>query len=149
MFFCFCFVFFFGFVDFRFAGFIFCDGISFFLGFLTFFIFVFCFFSRLLDYWDSYYFYFYVFVIFLIFVFCFFSFFCLSYFIFYVSFEFIFLFMFLFLIGWGVSGERLQASFYIVFYTLVVSIPFFVFLVVSNLEQYSSSFLLIFDFSFY
>jgi len=49
--------------------------------------------------------------------------------VFYVSFEFIFLVMFVFLLGWGYRPERRQASFYMVFYTLVVSFPFLVFLV--------------------
>jgi len=37
--------------------------------------------------------------------------------------------MFVFLLGWGYRMERLQASFYMVFYTLVVSFPFLVFFV--------------------
>jgi len=48
----------------------------------------------------------------------------LSYVVFYLSFEFIFIIIFVFLLGWGYSPERLQASFYMVFYTLVVSFPF-------------------------
>jgi len=51
-----------------------------------------------------------------------------SLFIFYVSFEFLFIFMFIFLLGWGYSPERRQASFYMVFYTLVVSFPLLVYL---------------------
>ncbi len=47
-----------------------------------------------------------------------------SYVVFYLTFEFIFIIMFVFLLGWGYRPERLQASFYIVFYTLVVSFPF-------------------------
>lgn len=46
------------------------------------------------------------------------------YVVFYLTFEFIFIIMFVFLLGWGYRPERLQASFYIVFYTLVVSFPF-------------------------
>lgn len=48
---------------------------------------------------------------------------------FYVCFELIFVCMFFFLLGWGYSPERLQASFYMIFYTLVVSFPFLVYLV--------------------
>jgi NADH-ubiquinone oxidoreductase chain 4 len=36
--------------------------------------------------------------------------------------------MFFFLVFWGYRPERLQASFYMVFYTLLVSLPFLVFL---------------------
>lgn len=49
--------------------------------------------------------------------------------LFYLSFEFVFLLIFVFLIGWGNRGERLQASFYIFFYTIIFSLPFFVILV--------------------
>jgi NADH-ubiquinone oxidoreductase chain 4 len=48
---------------------------------------------------------------------------------FYLSFEGVFLVFFLFLIGWGYSLERFQASFYMIFYTLIVSFPFFLLLV--------------------
>lgn len=43
---------------------------------------------------------------------------------FYFSFEAVFLFMFFFLLGWGKSLERIQASFYILFFTLTFSLPF-------------------------
>lgn len=57
---------------------------------------------------------------------------CLSLIVFYVSFEFIFLVMFVFLLGWGYRPERRQASFYMVFYTLVVSFPFLVYLIIDG-----------------
>lgn len=53
----------------------------------------------------------------------------LSFLVFYVSFEFVFVLMFVFVLGWGYRAERLQASFYMVFYTLVVSFPFLVYLI--------------------
>jgi len=53
-----------------------------------------------------------------------------SLFIFYVSFEFLFLFMFVFLLGWGYRPERRQASLYMIFYTLVVSFPLLVYILV-------------------
>jgi len=37
--------------------------------------------------------------------------------------------MFLFVLGWGYSPERVQASFYMIFYTLLVSLPFFCYFV--------------------
>lgn len=43
---------------------------------------------------------------------------------FYYSFELVFLLIFFFLLGWGNSFERLQASFYIFFYTILFSLPF-------------------------
>lgn len=51
---------------------------------------------------------------------------------FYISFEFIFILMYVFLLRWGYRPERLQASFYMVFYTLVVSFPFLVGVVLSE-----------------
>lgn len=57
------------------------------------------------------------------------SFSCLNFFVFYVSFEFVFVLMFIFVLGWGYRRERLQASFYMIFYTLVVSFPFLVYLI--------------------
>jgi len=50
--------------------------------------------------------------------------------------------MFFFLIRWGYSPERVQASFYMVFYTLVVSFPFLVFLMSWGIEIFSSSFII-------
>jgi hypothetical protein len=51
--------------------------------------------------------------------------------------------MFLFLLSWGYRPERLQASFYMVFYTLVVSFPFFLFLVLSGSSDGCTSFLVV------
>lgn len=55
-------------------------------------------------------------------------FFTFNFLVFYFSFEFVFVLMFFFLIGWGKTAERLQASFYIFFYTMVFSLPFLVIL---------------------
>lgn len=52
-----------------------------------------------------------------------------DYVMFYASFELVFLLMFFFLLGWGKRAERLQASFYILFYTLAFSMPFIILLV--------------------
>lgn len=52
-----------------------------------------------------------------------------DYFFFYLCFEFVFILMFVFLLGWGVSFERLQASYYIFFYTIVFSLPFLIILI--------------------
>jgi len=49
--------------------------------------------------------------------------------LFYFSFEFIFLLLYVLIMGWGYRPERLRASFYMLFYTLVVSFPFFLLLV--------------------
>jgi len=53
----------------------------------------------------------------------------LSFLVFYISFEFVFVLMFVFVLGWGYRIERLQASFYMIFYTLVVSFPFLIYLI--------------------
>src|SRR5699024_5487088 len=52
-----------------------------------------------------------------------------NYILFYVTFEFVFVLIFTFLLGWGKTAERLQASFYIFFYTIIFSLPFLVLLV--------------------
>lgn len=49
--------------------------------------------------------------------------------IFYILFEFSFILMFIFLLRWGKNPERMQASIYILIFTLVFSLPFFIILV--------------------
>jgi len=146
LFFMFCFLFW-GVSGFR--G-IFClDEVSFFLLFLRGWIFVFCFSSQLIDKWGSNHFFSFRFFLGSIFLFLLLSFSCLRIFVFYVCFEFIFLLIFLFLLRWGYRTERLQASFYIVFYTLVVSFPFLVYVVLSGFVLSSISFKIIFSFDRY
>jgi len=48
--------------------------------------------------------------------------------------------------GWGYRFERLQASFYMVFYTLVVSFPFLLFLLGFGLFNFSVGFHFFLDF---
>jgi NADH-ubiquinone oxidoreductase chain 4 len=110
-------------------GFFFLDSISFTLVFLSVFVYFLSVYGSLQEYNRSNLFGGFVFFLTLIFFLLFVRFSSLSVFVFYVSFEFIFLVMFVFLLGWGYSPERRQASFYMVFYTLVVSFPFLVFLV--------------------
>jgi len=64
---------------------------------------------------------------------------------FYLLFEFSFTWIFLFLIRWGLSLERIQASFYILFYTLIFSLPFLIILAESTLT-FSLNYFLIFKF---
>lgn len=52
-----------------------------------------------------------------------------NYLVFYLSFELVFVLIFCFLLGWGKTAERLQASFYMFFYTIVFSLPLLVLLV--------------------
>nr|YP_010510816.1 NADH dehydrogenase subunit 4 [Chortoglyphus arcuatus]UBQ34115.1 NADH dehydrogenase subunit 4 [Chortoglyphus arcuatus] len=66
---------------------------------------------------------------------------------FYISFEFIFIFIFVFLLGWGKTLERLQASFYMFFYTMVFSLPFL--LMIINYSFLYSSFFFVFSFFCY
>ena len=68
-------------------------------------------------------------MIWFIFIFVFFRFFTIEYLFFYISFEFVFLLIFSFLLRWGLRFERLQASYYIFFYTIFFSLPFLVILV--------------------
>lgn len=46
---------------------------------------------------------------------------------FYILFERVFLIMFLLIINWGYSPERFQSSMYMLFYTLIFSLPFLIF----------------------
>lgn len=45
---------------------------------------------------------------------------------FYMWFEGVFIIMYLMVSGWGYSPERYQARIYMIFYTLVVSLPFLI-----------------------
>lgn len=110
------------------SGLFFFDYLSVFLVFLSVFIFFLCVVSMLgvsfsIDSFGS-------FVFFLSFIFCF-LFLCFVFcdlLLFYFSFEFVFILLYVLLLGWGYSMERQRASYYIIFYTLVVSFPFLVFL---------------------
>ena len=66
------------------------------------------------------------FIFWFIFIFSLIRFFIANFLLFYFFFEFVFVLMFFFLLGWGVSPERLEASFYMFFYTLVFSFPFLI-----------------------
>lgn len=131
----FIFSFFFCWGGFWFGGIFFLDSISFFLIFLRVLVFLFCFFSRLVDFWGRNYSRLFILCLGRIFFFLFLRFSCFRHIFFYVSFEFTFILMFFFLYGWGYSPERMVASFYIVFYTLVVSFPFLIFLVLLSIEE--------------
>jgi NADH:ubiquinone oxidoreductase subunit 4 (subunit M) len=124
----FVFVFFFELGGFYFGGIFFVDSLSFFIIFLCFYLFCFCFFSSFNETWNNNYGSSFFFVLGFIFFFVFLRFFVFNIILFYVFFEFIFILMFVFLLNWGRRPERLQASFYIIFYTMVVSFPFLVFL---------------------
>jgi NADH:ubiquinone oxidoreductase subunit 4 (subunit M) len=50
--------------------------------------------------------------------------------LFYFFFEVTFLVLYLYVCGWGYREDRLLASFYMIFYTLVVSFPFLLYLMV-------------------
>lgn len=68
-------------------------------------------------------------VLWLMFSFLCFRFLTTNYLLFYISFEFVFVLIFCFLLGWGKTAERLQASFYMFFYTMIFSLPFLVLLI--------------------
>ena len=56
---------------------------------------------------------------------------------FFVSFELVFFIMFIFLLGWGVNTERIQASFFMFFYTIVFSLPLLALLIYMHSVFYS------------
>jgi hypothetical protein len=111
-----------------FGGLVFFDSVSFTLVFLRVFIYFLSVYGSLQEYNLSNFFGGFVLCLTFIFFLLFVSFSFPNLLVFYLSFEFIFLVMFVFLLGWGYRPERRQASFYIVFYTLVVSFPFLIFL---------------------
>lgn len=113
----------------RFGGVFFMDNLSFILLFLRFLVFLYCVFSRFLDYWGSNFFGGFGLSLGLMFFLLLVRFSCFRFLLFYFSFEFLFLLMFIFLLSWGYRPERLQASFYMIFYTIVVSFPFLVYVV--------------------
>lgn len=108
-----------------FDGLIFSDYFSLLLVFVTLWVFLFSFFSinfsnsNLVLLWIMIFFLFYRFL-------------TINYLFFYVFFEFVFIIIFIFLLGWGKTLERLQASFYMFFYTILFSLPFLVFLIYTN-----------------
>lgn len=118
-----------------FGGFVFLDSVSFTLVSLRVFIYFLSVYGRLQEYNFSNFFGGFVFCLTFIFFLLFVGFSFPNLLVFYVSFEFIFLVIFVFLLGWGYRPERRQASFYMVFYTLVVSFPFLIFLIYEGLNE--------------
>lgn len=105
-----------------FDGFLFSDYFSLVLLFVTFWVFIFSILSIDLSFFSFI-------ILWLILSFLCFSFLTFNCLFFYISFELVFVLIFIFLLGWGKTAERLQASFYIFFYTMVFSLPFLVLLV--------------------
>ena len=95
------------------------DYFSFLLLFVTLVIFFMCFFSENFSYLS---FFTLCIIIFLLLV----RFSVMNYLLFFFCFEFVFILIFFFLLLKGSSIERLQASFYMFFYTMVFSLPFLV-----------------------
>lgn len=136
-------------LSFCFGGFFSFDGLSFVLVFLRVWIYILSVYSSIREFWFSNYYGRFLFYLGGIFFFLVLRFSCLNFILFYVSFEFIFLIMFIFLLGWGYRPERRQASFYMVFYTLLVSFPFLVFLLLGSLFFGSRCFRVFFLFDGY
>lgn len=122
------------------SGCFFSDGLSFVLFGLSIWIYFLSALSRVSEVWSNNSLGSFLFYLGLIYFFLFLCFFCVNFVLFYVSFEFIFVLMFIFLLGWGYSPERRQASFYIVFYTLLVSFPFLVYVLLGGQGYFRSSF---------
>nr|YP_010503027.1 NADH dehydrogenase subunit 4 [Thyreophagus entomophagus]UXD78889.1 NADH dehydrogenase subunit 4 [Thyreophagus entomophagus] len=105
-----------------FDGVFYVDYFSFLLVFVSIWVFVYSYYSMNLNFVSMS-------ILFVMLFFLLFSFLSFNYLIFYLSFEFVFLLMFFFLLGWGKTAERLQASFYMFFYTMFFSLPFLVMLI--------------------
>jgi NADH-ubiquinone oxidoreductase chain 4 len=58
----------------------------------------------------------------------------LDLFIFYLAFEGVLIPTYILIVGWGYQPERLQAGLYLLFYTLIVSLPLLI--VILRLEKY-------------
>lgn len=114
------------------------DYFSVFIIFITVWVFYFCvfYFKRFISFY-------YVWFMFFSLVLCFLM---DNFFLFYFFFELVFLLMFVFLLRWGKTIERIQASFYMFFYTFVFSLPFFVFMVYCFNDLMSLSFFSLFLF---
>lgn len=123
-----------------FDGVFFFDYFSFLLVFVTLWVFLYSFYSIDFSFYGFL-------VIWLIIVFILGRFIFFNYLYFFIFFEFSFILMFSYLLGWGVSFERLQASFYMFFYTMVFSFPFLIFLVYCYF-QYSVVFFSLFFFKY-
>lgn len=123
-----------------FDGLVFSDYFSLLLLFVTLWIFIFSFFSMNFSIRG-------LVLLWVIMFFLLFSFLTFNYLSFYVFFEFVFIIMFIFLLGWGKTFERMQASFYMFFYTMLFSLPFLVFLIYINFLYTSSFDSLIFSFT--
>jgi len=63
---------------------------------------------------------------------------------FYLTFEGVFILIYILVIGWGYTAERLQASIYIIFYTLIFSMPFLIILFLYYPSKISLNFRCIF-----
>jgi len=113
----FLFLFYGGFRDGVFLG----DYFSVLLVFVTFWVFFLSIISLSFSFYSFYLMFFIIFLLFL-------SFFFMNYLVFYFSFELVFIIIFGFLLGWGNTIERLQASFYMFFYTMFFSLPFLIFI---------------------
>lgn len=146
---CFCVFLFIDYGSFFFGGFAFCDSLSFFLLYLSVLVIVFCYLSSFFDEWIGNFFSGFLLVISFIYFLLFFCFVSFRAFVFYLCFEFIFMFIFFFLLCWGYSPERLQASFYMVFYTIVVSFPFLVYIIFFEIHVINFKFLFFYRFSSY
>jgi len=57
--------------------------------------------------------------------------------------------IFIFLLSWGYRPERIQASFYIVFYTIIVSFPFLIFIIFIETNIISIKFIILYDYNIY
>lgn len=104
-----------------FNHFLFFDYISLFIVYITIWVFL----LRVMRFCGRLTFHYVIYSIILLLIFRFLS---SSFLIFYISFEIVF-FYDPFLLGWGKTSERMQASFYIFFYTIVFSLPFLILLV--------------------
>nr|YP_009306848.1 NADH dehydrogenase subunit 4 [Histiostoma blomquisti]AOR08480.1 NADH dehydrogenase subunit 4 [Histiostoma blomquisti] len=123
-----------------FDGLFFVDFVSLSLMFISLWIFFISFFSMELSFLGLFLFCFMLFFII-------FSFLSISFFLFYVSFELVFLFLFFYLLSLGSSLERIQASFYMFFYTLFFSFPFLFFIL--DYTSLFSDFFLFYGYSYY
>lgn len=115
--------------SFRYWGVFFVDNQRFLLLVLRLFLLLLCFYAEHLRKWGNKDFIVHKRLLFTIFLIIFSRFCCIRIMVFYFCFEFTFILMYIFLLGWGYRPERLQASFYIILFTLLVSFPFLAFLV--------------------
>lgn len=122
--------------------FFFCDNLRFLIVLLTFWILIICLFSLGRGGFFKNKFNYLVYLFYLIRISLIFVFFLKNIFIFFFILEFRFLPLFYIILGWGAVSDRVLAGYYLIFYTIVGSLPILIYILIIRYNYY------FFDFTF-